>query len=217
MEFYTESQKKLQKQFDSLALAQRVQETIVSEQLDDMHRSFIESRDFFFLSTVNAEGSPTVSYKGGDPGVVSVLDPTTIVFQNYDGNGMFLSMGNIEDTAKIGLLFIDFVTPNRIRVQATATISSQDPMMSRYPGANMIVRARVDKVFLNCARYIHKHARIESSAYVPDSAGEAPYPSWKRIDLLQDALRPQDRGRAQEQGGIITMDDYAKKLEAGDS
>lgn len=217
MAFYTESQRKVQTQFDSAALADTVEAAIVSDEIDDMHRAFIESRDFFFLSTVNDEGCPTVSYKGGEPGTVTVVDPSTIAFPNYDGNGMFLSMGNIDDTAKIGLLFIDFETPNRIRLQATATISDRDPLMSRYPGANLIVRAHVDKVFQNCARYIHRHARVESSAYVPDSDGNAPFPSWKRIDFVQDTLRPEDRGRAELAGGVITIEQYIEKLHAGES
>lgn len=217
MVFYTDKQKQIQAQFESRALADRVEEAIVSDEFDDMHRAFIGSRDFFFLSTVNAEGCPTVSHKGGAPGFVKVLDASTFVFPSYDGNGMFLSMGNIADTAKIGLLFIDFETPNRVRVQATATISSDDPLISGYPGANLIVRAHVDKVFLNCARYIHKHTRVEASPYVPDSEGVAPYPAWKRIDFVQDVLKPEDRGRAEQEGGVITQDEYGEKLQSGES
>ena len=217
MAFYTESQKAMQAQFDSLPLAAAVETAIVRDELDEMHRAFIESRDYFFLSTVDSSGCPTVSHKGGPPGIVTVLDPSTIAFPNYDGNGMFLSMGNIVDTAKIGLLFMDFETPNRIRVQATAKVSSDDELLSRYPGANLIVRAHVDKVFINCARYIHKHTRVETSPYVPASDGAQPFPAWKRIDFLQDSLRPEDQGRAELEGGVITEDEYGAKLQAGES
>jgi len=217
MAFYTESQKAMQAQFDSLPLAAAVETAIVRDELDEMHRAFIESRDYFFLSTVDSSGCPTVSHKGGPPGIVTVLDPSTIAFPNYDGNGMFLSMGNIADTAKIGLLFMDFETPNRIRVQATAKVSSDDELLSRYPGANLIVRAHVDKVFINCARYIHKHTRVETSPYVPASDGAQPFPAWKRIDFLQNSLRPEDQGRAELEGGVITEDEYGAKLQAGES
>jgi len=217
MAFYTESQKAMQAQFDSLPLAAAVETAIVRDELDEMHQGFIESRDYFFLSTVDSSGCPTVSHKGGPPGIVTVLDPSTIAFPNYDGNGMFLSMGNIADTAKIGLLFMDFETPNRIRVQATAKVSSDDKLLSRYPGANLIVRAHVDKVFINCARYIHKHTRVETSPYVPASDGAQPFPAWKRIDFLQDSLRPEDQGRAELEGGVITEDEYGAKLQAGES
>lgn len=218
MSFYTETQRQVQADYQSQGLADRLTETIVSDVVDaDMHQPFIESRDFFFLSTVTGAGEPTVSYKGGDVGVVMVLDPNTVIFPIYDGNGMFLSVGNIVDTSKIGLLFIDFETPNRIRVQATASVSTDADLMDRYPGALMVVRAQVDKVFLNCARLIHKHERVSNSPYVPDAGGETPYPSWKRIDFVQDVLRPVDQGKADAEGGLITMEDYGAKLGAGES
>ena len=216
--FYTDSQRAMQERMDSLPLAATVAEAIMGDELDmQMHAPFIGSRDFFFLSSVNERGEPTVSYKGGPVGLVSVLDPSTLVFPNYDGNGMFLSMGNIDATAKIGMLFIDFETPNRIRVQATARVSEDDPEMERYPGATMLVRAKVDKVYLNCARLIHKHARIEASPYVPDAEGNTPHPAWKRIDFVQDALGEEDQARTAAVGGPITIDDYGAALASGQS
>ena len=214
---YTASQTALQEQFDSRPLAAAVEQAIVGEEIEEHHKAFIESRDFFFLATVDGDGAPTVSYKGGDVGVVKVVGPRTLVFPNYDGNGMFLSMGNIAETARIGLLFIDLATPNRVRVQATARCSDDDPLLEAYPGANLLVRAEVDSVFLNCARYIHKHERVATSPYVPDASGSAPYPTWKRIDGLQGSLKPEDRGRAEAEGGVITMEDYGQALAAGES
>jgi predicted pyridoxine 5'-phosphate oxidase superfamily flavin-nucleotide-binding protein len=216
--FYTESQKQLQAKFESGSLAERLEQAIVTDEIvPELHQPFIESRDFFFLATVNARGEPTVSHKGGPVGVVTVVDSKTLAFPSYDGNGMFLSMGNIAETSKIGMLFIDFETPNRMRVQATATLSTDDPLMAKYPGAQLLVRARVEKVFLNCARLVHKHQRVSASPYVPDKNGETPFPAWKRIDLVQDALPPKDVGRAMREGGVITQEDYGAKLAAGES
>lgn len=218
MSFYTDSQKRLQVTFGSHRLAERAVESIVRDELDPkLHQPFIESRDFFFLATVNTQGEPTVSYKGGPVGVVTVVDAKTLAFPSYDGNGMFLSMGNIAETAKIGMLFIDFEKPNRMRVQATAAVSADDPLIAKYPGAQLIARARVEKVFMNCPRYIHKYGRISPSRYVPDRNGKAPFPAWKRIDAIQDALAPQDIGRAAGEGGVITQEEYWAKLTAGES
>ena len=217
MEFYSEDHRGLQDQFGSRPLADRLQETIVESEVGELHQPFIESRDFFFLSTVNAAGEPTVSYKGGDEGVLKVVDAKTLAFPIYDGNGMFLSAGNIEGQTKIGLLLIDFITPNRLRVQGGATLSHDDPLMAEWPGAVTIVRCAVDSVFLNCGRYIHKHERVEDSPYVPDANGEAPHPSWKRIDLMQDVLTEAEIARTEASGGEITLDDYAEKLLAGES
>ena len=217
MDFYTDVQRDLQEEFDSRPLADAVQAAIVEDELNEKHIPFIESRDFFFLSTVNAAGEPTVSHKGGDIGTVTVVDSKTLAFPAYDGNGMFLSMGNIQDTAKIGMLFIDFETPNRVRVQATATLHRDDELLEKYPGAVLIIRAHVDRVFLNCARYIHKHTRVETSPYVPDAEGKQPFPVWKRIDGLQDHLREDDRGRAEGAGGVVTEEQYTEALMAGES
>ena len=217
MSFYTEPQRRLQEAFESRPLADMIEAAVVRDHLDERHRSFIESRDFFFLSTVNAAGEPTVSYKGGGVGTVTVVDEHTLAFPAYDGNGMFLSMGNIDDTAKIGLLFIDFETPNRVRVQATASLHTDDPLLADYPGALLIVRAEIDQVFVNCARYIHKHTRVETSRYVPDRNGDQPFATWKRIDGIQDHLHPDDRGRTEAAGGVITQEEYGRALAAGES
>lgn len=217
MSFYTDSQRKLQDAFDSRRLADTLEAAIIEEELGERHIGFIESRDFFFLSTVTADGHPTVSYKGGGVGTVKVIDNKTLAFPAYDGNGMFLSVGNIDETAKIGLLFIDFETPNRVRVQATATVNPEDELMSEFPGALLIVRATVDQVFVNCARYIHKHTRVEDSRYVPDAEGNQPVATWKRIDVMQGALNDQDKERAMDGDGLISQEEYAEALRAGET
>jgi len=218
MAFYTRSQKNLQEKFQSRALADRVEAQIVGDELEEMHIGFIASRDFFFLSTVNDDGEPTVSYKGGNVGTITVVDSKTIVFPMYDGNGMFLSAGNIDDTAKIGLLFMDFETPNRMRMQATAKLMYDSELMEKYPGAKALVHASVDKIFLNCARYIHKHQRVEATnKYVPDADGNQPHPAWKRIDEIQDTLPPEEQELTKQQGGTITTEQYGEKLMQGES
>ncbi len=216
-EFYTQTQRKIQKEQESLNLADALVGAIVTEEVQDEQAQFIASRDFFFLSTVNGQGEPTVSYKGGPVGVVNVVNPGKLVFPNYDGNGMFYSMGNAAETGKIGLLFIDIETPMRVRVQGNASVTTHPEFMALFPGCNMVVEVDVSAVFFNCARYIHKHKRIEPSKYVPSDTGEQPYPSWKRIDGLQEVLEPKDIGRAEKEGGLITMDQYQENIKKGDS
>lgn len=216
MSFYTESQRTIQDEFESRNLADGLEHAIIQNELDDRHTAFIASRDFFFLSTVTADGSPTVSYKGGGVGTVKVVDNQTLAFPAYDGNGMMLSWGNIADTARIGMLFIDFETPNRVRVQATATLHREDELLAEFPGAFMIVRAHVDAVFVNCARYIHSHTRVSSSKYVPDADGSQPFATWKRIDDIQPVLSPETQAQAADEG-LITEAEYGAKLMAGES
>lgn len=216
-DFYTSEQRSLQDEFDSRALADRLEAFIVPGVLDDHQRRFVADRDFFFLSTVNASGEPTVSYKGGAAGFVTVVDPGTLAFPLYDGNGMFLSAGNVSETGKVGLLFIDFETPQRLRVQGHASIDRDDPLLASFPGAILVCRVAVTSAFVNCARYIHKHTRVQDSPYVPDERGEQPVPAWKRIDAMQDALGDADRARVEDAGGPITVQEYGSRLMAGES
>lgn len=212
---YTAAQRALQEQQDSVPLADALDATIIVDELDERAAEFVGSRDFFFLSTVTGDGEPTVSYKGGGRGVVHVADPTTLLFPSYDGNGMYLSMGNIADTGKIGLLFIDFETPHRVRVQATAALSTESEDLAHFPGAEMVVRASIDRAFVNCGRYIHKHTRVEDSPYVPDADGDAPIPAWKRIDLMQPVLGEAVQAQVEAAGGTIDYDEYAQRMADG--
>ncbi|MDD5460670.1 MAG: pyridoxamine 5'-phosphate oxidase family protein [Methylococcales bacterium] len=214
-DLYSLEHRQLQDQYDTRNLADRLQQVIIENQVSDQHRPFIESRDFFFLTTIDHRGYPTCSYKGGNPGLVRVVDPQTLAFPSYDGNGMFLSMGNIQGNAKIGLLFIDFETPHRIRVHGDAGIRPNDPLLAEYPGAEMIVRVKISEIFINCPRYIHRMSRIQTSKYVPQEGKETPVPQWKRIDAVQDALPACDQGIAEKLGGTITPEEYGAMVMNG--
>ncbi len=212
---YGEQHRVLQDQFETRKLADRVEEAVVKPEVSGENQTFIESRDMFFLSTVDHQGRPTVSYKGGDPGFVKVVDEKTVVFPSYDGNGMFFSMGNIAGNPHIGMLFVDFETPNRLRLQGTASVSADDPLIAEYKEAELIVRVNVSEIWTNCPRYVHRYQKIDPSRYVPRAAGETPLAEWKRIDMLQDVLPPKDHGRIEKAGGIISMQEWADKAKAG--
>src|SRR5690606_24138939 len=126
-----------QDRFDTRRLADRLAETATD--VLDGYRAFIEARDMFFLATVDADGQPQCSYKGGDPGFVRVLDAHTIAFPSYDGNGMFLSLGNLTANPAVGLLFVDFEGGSRLRVNGTAHVDPDDPLIDTYPGAQVVV------------------------------------------------------------------------------
>ncbi|MBE0436460.1 MAG: pyridoxamine 5'-phosphate oxidase family protein [Methylomicrobium sp.] len=215
-DMYSQQHRQLQDLHDTRNLADRVQELIVENQINEQHQPFIESRDFFFLTTIDHRGYPTCSYKGGNPGLVRVIDPQTLAFPSYDGNGMFLSMGNIQGNPKIGMLFIDFETPHRIRVHGEASIQEGDSLLSEYPGADTIVRVEIGEIFINCPRYIHRMQRIETSKYVPQPGNETPIPQWKRIDVVQDALPASEQGLAEKLGGTITPEEYGEKVMKGE-
>ena len=119
-------------------------------------------------------------------------------------------MGNIASTSHVGLLFMDFVTPSRLRVQGDAHLTD-DPAVDLWPGAQFAVKVDITALITNCPRYIPRMQRQEGSRYVPDTTtGEQPMPGWKRIDAIQGVLPKRDQGRADTVGGLITMDQWAK-------
>lgn len=213
---YGPEHRALQDEHDSRRLADLWQEMLIHGELAEDEQAFIASRDFFFLSTVDAEGKPTVSYKGGDVGFVRVLDPRTIAFPGYDGNGMFLSAGNIAENPSVGLLFIDFETPHRLRVQGEAELVRSGDLVESFPGAAYAIRVAVADAFVNCGRYIHKMKRVETSRHVPDAEGDQPIAEWKRIDVVRPHLPEQDK-RPVEAAGELTFDQYAAKAAVGDT
>lgn len=197
---YHDRARSLQDRFDTRRLADRLDEMFLSRPIIDADdRAVIERMDMFFLATADTDGRPQCSYKGGDPGFVRVLDERTVAFPNYDGNGMYLSIGNLLANPHIGMLFIDFVSqrPSRLRLNGIATIDEHDELIDHYPGAQFVVRVSATQVFPNCPRYIHRLALVQRSRFVPRDSREAPIPDWKRSHWACDVLAESDPARRQ--------------------
>jgi predicted pyridoxine 5'-phosphate oxidase superfamily flavin-nucleotide-binding protein len=185
---YHPGNRELQDRFDTRRLADRIAERVHhGDVIDDDDAAFIRARDMFFLATADAEGRPQCSYKGGAPGFVEVLDEHTVRFPVYDGNGMYLSAGNVLVNPHVGMLFIDFYAqrPRRLRLNGIATVEEDE---GAHAGAQFLLRVRATEVFPNCPRYIHRMALVERSKYVPAVDGSSPEPEWKRSDWACDVL-----------------------------
>ena len=185
---YRPGHRALQQQFDTTRLADRIESRLVRPQLMAEDRAFIERLDMFFLATADADGFPNCSYKGGDTGFVRALDECTLLFPNYDGNGMYLSLGNARENPQVGLLFIDFENQKRLRVNGSASFVAAGSVSPPYPGAQFVVRIAVRQVFANCPRYIHRMQRVEPSRFVPRPNTPTPVPPWKRTEWACDVL-----------------------------
>jgi predicted pyridoxine 5'-phosphate oxidase superfamily flavin-nucleotide-binding protein len=189
---YSAASRKLQDRFDTRRLADRIEERIVHDRIDTGDRAFIEARDMFFIATTDEEGQPQCSYKGGEPGFVRVLDDTTIAFPIYDGNGMYLTAGNLVATKNVGLLFIDFEGRKRLRLNGVASVDLEDPLRAEWPEAQFVMRVEATEVFPNCPRYIHEYRLVKRSRFVPKTDCETPVPAWKRSEWAHDALAEKD-------------------------
>ena len=196
---YHEGSRRLQDEFDTRRLADRLDERFFGDDavIGEEDRALIERLDMFFLATAYADGRPQCSYKGGEPGFVRVLDGGTVAFPNYDGNGMYLSMGNLAVNPHVGMLFIDFLAkrPSRLRLNGIASVDPGDPLLAGYAEAQFVVRVRATEVFPNCPRYIHRLALVERSRFVPRAGEPTPVPEWKRSEWACDVLPADDPAR----------------------
>jgi predicted pyridoxine 5'-phosphate oxidase superfamily flavin-nucleotide-binding protein len=214
---YTDKALELQKRFDTTALAAAELQAIVHDALSPADRAFVSRMEMFWLASVDPQGSPTVSFKGGAPGFVKMPDDKTLLFPCFDGNGMFFSMGNIASTSHVGLLFMDFVTPSRLRVQGDAQLTDDPAIVGLWPGAQFAVKVGITALITNCPRYIPRMQRLQASRYVPDTTtGAQPIPGWKRIDAIQGVLPKRDQGKADTAGGLISMDQWGEMVTQGD-
>lgn len=190
MTMYHEGNRSLQDEFGSHALADRL-ESFARTAFSDEDKAFIESVGFFFLATADAKAHPDCSFKAGPPGFVKVIEPNVLAFPDYDGNGMFKSFGNIVDNGHVGMLFIAMgERPRRLRVNGAAKLSTTDPLLAQFDGAQMIVRVTAAHIFPNCPRYIPDMAAQTPSVYLPKK-GETPVePVWKTFDVFKDVVPP---------------------------
>lgn len=213
-ELYGQTHRDLQDRFDTRRLADALEDGM-RRALRASDQRFIQTRDMFFLSTIDHHGWPTVSYKGGAPGFIRIVDDRTIAFPSYDGNGMFYSAGNIVENASVGLLFIDFETPRRLRAHGTASIVENDPLLAEYHEAHLVVRVALRNIFTNCGRYIHRYRREAASEFVPMPGIETPIPNWKRIDTLQETLPQKDLEKVRASGEPMTEDEWRREFWKG--
>ncbi len=188
---YHAGSRRLQDQFDSRRISDRLEEKLTRTAFTADDKAFIESVIYFFVATADAEGRPDCSFKGGPPGFVRVTGDCEIAFPDYDGNGMFKSLGNLLVNANVGLLFIDLhERPRRLRVNGSATVSRDDPLLDETVGAQLIVRVQARAIFPNCPRYIPKLQLVEPSIYAPQRGCELVEPAWKGFELFKDYVHP---------------------------
>jgi predicted pyridoxine 5'-phosphate oxidase superfamily flavin-nucleotide-binding protein len=188
---YHEGSRRLQDQFESRRIADRLEEKLTRATFTGDDKAFIESLPYFFLATADADGRPDCSFKGGVPGFVRITGPHELAFPDYDGNGMFKSLGNILVNAAVGMLFIGMHgKPQRLRVNGEARVNRDDPLLASIVGAQLIVRVGVRAIFPNCPRYIPTMQMVEPSIYAPRPGCEPPEPAWKTFDSFKDVLHP---------------------------
>jgi len=188
---YHDGNRRLQDQFDSRRIADRLEEKLTRFAFTESDKAFIEGTMFFFLATADAQGQPDCSFKGGAPGFVRVTGESELAFPDFDGNGMFKSLGNALVNPAVGLLFIDMgEKPRRLRVNGTASVRRDDPLIEKFAGAQLLVRVKARAIFPNCPRYIVTPGTAGPSIYAPRPGHAPPEPAWKGFEDFKDYVHP---------------------------
>lgn len=193
---YHDGMRELQDLRETRALADRLEKVTMRAAFTEEDKAFIQRCRMFFIATADADGQPDCSYKGGLPGFVRVVDERTLAIPDYDGNGQYRTWGNVRVNPRVGLLFIDFESPKRLRVNGTAVVDAEDALRAQFPGAVFVIRLHAERIFPNCPRYIHKMQLVEESVYAPRPDYTPPVPAWKTFDVFKDALPARDRAPA---------------------
>jgi predicted pyridoxine 5'-phosphate oxidase superfamily flavin-nucleotide-binding protein len=191
MGMYHEGSRALQDEFASRALADRLVERLWRDRFKDEDKALIEAASFFFVASADPQGRPDCSFKGGAPGFVRVVAPDLLVYPDYDGNGMFKTLGNIRVNPHVGLLFISMdEKPYRLRINGRASIAAGDPSIAEFPGAQLLIEVRPEHIFPNCPRYIPNLKTGEVSKYAPCRGVPPVEPAWKGFADFKDVVRP---------------------------
>jgi predicted pyridoxine 5'-phosphate oxidase superfamily flavin-nucleotide-binding protein len=114
----------------------------------------VRSQEWFFWATADETGRTDCSFRAGPRGFVRVIDEGTLAFEDYDGNGSFMSLGNLSVNPSVAVLFVDFEHAKRLRVGGVAEVLDGDAAAGTIPGAKRVVRIRVTHAHLNCPRHI---------------------------------------------------------------
>jgi predicted pyridoxine 5'-phosphate oxidase superfamily flavin-nucleotide-binding protein len=185
--FFHEEQRRFQEKMKTSKIASRLESTRRRAGFNEADGQIIATAHFFFLGSVTPDGGVDCSIKCGPPGFIQAVGASALRFPDYDGNGMFRSLGNIQATAKVALLFVEFWGEKRkLRIHGRAQVRQEPEIVSTFPGAQLAVEVQVTDIFPNCPRYLPTMEILQRSEYVLVLGKEALEPAWKSKPDLAD-------------------------------
>jgi len=185
---FHKGQRALQDKYDGRKVADKIAEVRRHDEFTEEDRDIIETAVVFFLAT-SFEDSVDCSMKGGEPGFIRVIGPSTLAFPDYDGNQMYRSLGNIRNNPNVGLLFVRFDgVSTRLRVNGVAEIDDSKEAITGLPGAKRLILVTARDIFPNCPRYVPAMDGARPSIYAPKAGYTPPEPEWKGRDYIKELI-----------------------------
>lgn len=155
---YTENE--AQKKYSTVEQASRILSSVDTTCISNQVKSIISKCSYFFLSTASKDSQPNINFKGGDKGFVHVLDKSTIIFPDLHGNGILHGINDIMENPHVAMLFIDFNTGVRYKVNGLATILDDTEDINKYLDFTgfdypaRVIKVDVNYVIGNCSKNI---------------------------------------------------------------
>jgi uncharacterized protein len=158
--------------------------------LTDDETGFIQSRDSFYMATVNEDGWPYIQHRGGKAGFLRVIGPNTLAFADYRGNRQMLTTGNLAKSDRVALFLMDYPQRTRLKILGHARVEDarQHPeLVAQF--AEPEVHRIVERVFFievvafdwNCPKYI-------TPRFTAAEVADAVEPLKRRIAELEAQL-----------------------------
>ncbi len=183
--FYFKNQINLQKKFDGQKVAETLKKYRVYSKLEPRHKVLIKKSRLFVISSIGKK-YPDCSIKSGLPGFVKINGNNSIQWNDYDGNRMYRTLGNISYNNKVSLLFLDIEAPEKkerpdyptkLRILGKATIFTNKKK-------RITIKVKISFVFPNCPRYLPNYKFMSSSTYLLKKK----IPEWKKRSYIKDIL-----------------------------
>ena len=167
-----------QEKYGTQHMASNILESVNTSRIYAHLKKIINGCSYFFLATASKDAKVNVNFKGGEKGFVHVIDENTILFPDYDGNGIFHGLNDIMENPNVGMLFIDFNTSQRFKINGVATIIDDSKTVTKYLDwkgfseyPTRIIKVNVTYVLGNCSKYI-ENVRNEIVEY--ENSWESP-------------------------------------------
>ncbi len=158
---FTDSVRKAQEHY--YGTSQRRHGATERDALTDEEIHFIQARDSFYLATVSESGWPYLQHRGGQPGFLRVVSPTSLAFADYKGNRQMLSTGNLATNDRVCLFLMDYPQRTRLKILGHARVEDarqHSELVAQFAAPD--VQRLVERVFFievvsfdwNCPKYI---------------------------------------------------------------
>jgi hypothetical protein len=147
--------------------------------VDAVLAEFIAGMRSFYLATASKDGQPYVQHRGGPPGVLRVIDETTLAFADFAGNRQYVTTGNLAENPRAMLFLMDYQHRRRVKIWGQARVIEDHPeLIARLFPENYRARPEAAILFTveawdtNCPQHIPQMLFAEDVAAASDALNE---------------------------------------------